>query len=318
MTQIHVRLNRKARVCIGAIATLAFTTLGFSPDGMDSQASSVSMPLSSISHVLPRQQRPVLMAQSQPRSVPSAIRAAILKDVSQRLETPIQRLEVVRSTRFTFGNWCQFNFSEICTTEFDPVPGWKVVVKVRDQDWTYHGSRSGSLLILDPKIAVRADLSEAIRDAVLKDAATWSQTDAANLQVVDTRKTTWGNTCEFSFGQICPAIYQPVSGWEVSLQNSPARWTYRVSDDAKTVILDRRAALPSDVVQGIVQDIVRQNPAIVPESLRFIVVRRSATPTAPPTWLTVVSNGRRQWGYRATEQQVRPVPVKTVLLAGKS
>ncbi|KAM3101808.1 hypothetical protein ACKFKF_05960 [Phormidesmis sp. 146-12] len=318
MTQIQVCLNLKVRICVGAIATLAFTMLDFSPPGMTSQASSVAMSLSSMSHVLPRQQRPVLMAQSQSRSVPSVIRAAILKDVSQRLETPIQRLEVVQSTRFTFGNWCQFNFSEICTTEFDPVPGWQVVVKVRDQDWTYHGSRSGSLLILDPKIAVRADLPDTIRDAVLKDAAAWSQTNPANLQVVDTRKTTWGNACEFGFGQICPAIYQPVSGWEVTLQNSPARWTYRVSDDAKTVILDRRAALPPDVVQRIIQDVVRQNPAIAPESLRFIVVRRTATPTAQTTWLTIVSDGRRQWGYRATEQQVRPVPVKTVLLAGKS
>ncbi len=287
---------------------------------MDSQASLTALPLSSISHTLPHQQLPVLIAQSNPKSLPSAIRAAILQDVSQRLRTPIQDLDVVRSIRRTFGNLCGFNFGEICTTEFDPIRGWEVVVKVRDQAWTYHVSRSGALLILDPKIAVRADLPDSVRNAVLNDAAAWSQIDAANFQVVDTRQKTWGNACEFGFGQICPAIYQPVSGWEVTLQGRQARWAYRVSDDAKGVILDRRIALPSDVVQGIVRDVVRQKPAVAPESLRFIVVKRTANPAALATWLTVVSDGRREWGYRAdnTGQRIQRVPVKTVLLAGGS
>ncbi len=85
-------------------------------------------------------------------SLPRAIANAILRDASKRSEVAIADLKITQVTQKTFSNRCKFKFGEICTQEFKPIEGWEVVVRVREQSWTYHVNKSGSQIFLDPKV----------------------------------------------------------------------------------------------------------------------------------------------------------------------
>jgi hypothetical protein len=241
--------------------------------------------------------------------LPDAQRQMVLRDAAQRSGLPNSRLKITRSRAVTFGNLCMFNFGEICTKEYTPIKGWEIVVQVGAESWTYHLSQSGSRLMLDPTITTKnvRKLPATIRNAVMQDVMQWMQLTEPTVKIVDAQKRTWGNDCEFIFGNICPAIYQPVDGWEVTMQSQQLRWVYHVKQDASTVLMDRRAVIPSVVVNAVVKDLTSQNPSgLTLNKLRFIEARQQGTTVCPRprqcrnaiVWLVVVSDGRTQWGYR--------------------
>ncbi|MEH2189523.1 MAG: hypothetical protein V7K64_25665 [Nostoc sp.] len=86
------------------------------------------------------------------QTLPKAIADAILSDASSRSGVGIADLKITQATPKTFGNLCKFNFGEVCTQQYDPVEGWKVIVKVKEESWTYHVNKSNSQIILDPKV----------------------------------------------------------------------------------------------------------------------------------------------------------------------
>lgn len=81
------------------------------------------------------------------------VRNAILRDASKRSGVPIRELEITQVTPKTFSNPCEFKFGEVCTREFNPIEGWEVVVQVQEDSWTYHVNKSGSQIVLDPKVS---------------------------------------------------------------------------------------------------------------------------------------------------------------------
>ncbi len=81
------------------------------------------------------------------------VRNAILRDASKRSGVPIRELQITQATAKTFSNPCVFKFGEVCTKEYNPIKGWEVVVRVRDDSWTYHADSSGWQIVLDPKIS---------------------------------------------------------------------------------------------------------------------------------------------------------------------
>ncbi|BAY43496.1 hypothetical protein SAMD00079811_10760 [Scytonema sp. HK-05] len=85
--------------------------------------------------------------------LPKRIANAILRDASKRSGVAIRELEIAQATPKTFGNPCEFKFGEVCTREYKPIKGWEVVVGVRDDSWTYHVNKSGSQIVVDPKIS---------------------------------------------------------------------------------------------------------------------------------------------------------------------
>ncbi|MBR8839933.1 MAG: hypothetical protein DSM106950_39540 [Stigonema ocellatum SAG 48.90 = DSM 106950] len=94
--------------------------------------------------------------------LPKAIANAILRDASKLSQLAIGDLKITQVTQKTFGNGCKFKFGEICTQEFNPIEGWEVVVQVRKQSWTYHVNKSGSQIVLDPKVSKSGSVGSSV------------------------------------------------------------------------------------------------------------------------------------------------------------
>jgi len=93
-------------------------------------------------------------AQVQPdKKLPSAIAQAILNHAVQHSGAKSPQVKIAKSRSKRFSNRCFFNFGEVCTENYDPIDGWIVDVKVKEQSWTYHVYQSGSKIVLESKIS---------------------------------------------------------------------------------------------------------------------------------------------------------------------
>ncbi|MBD2197218.1 MULTISPECIES: hypothetical protein [Calothrix] len=173
----------------------------------------------------------------------TAIGSKILDDAAKRSGVAVGDLKITQATAKNFGNPCEFGFGEVCTKEYNPVPGWEVIVQVKDKSWTYHVNRVGSQIILDPKINPSANvtLPRAIANNILNDAAKRSGVAVANLQITQATAKTFGNQCHFGFGEVCAEIYQPVEGWEVLVKVKEQSWTYHANKSGSAIVLDPKA-----------------------------------------------------------------------------
>lgn len=258
-------------------------------------------------------------------SLPMVVRDAILRDAVRRTGLAVSNFQITQVTPQTFGNTCIFDFGEFCTKEYRPIQGWKVLVQFRNQTWTYHADRSGERIAVDSQAGVpTANLPTAIQNRILQEATTWTELPTSAIQILSAEQKTWSNRCVFEFGRVCPMIYQPIEGWEVSLQARDLRWIYHVNRDGSTLLMDQRHTLPAEVANAILQDVVERSSASL-DTLRFLQVKERSRRVCSflincrnvPTWLTVVSNGRQQWGYQADEQgkNLQRIPVDQVLEA---
>ncbi|MBW4563127.1 MAG: hypothetical protein KME32_18655 [Mojavia pulchra JT2-VF2] len=183
-------------------------------------------------------------AQNRPNRLPKSVARAILRDASKRSGVAIRNLEITQFSPKTFGNPCIFQFGEVCTREYNPIQGWEVVVNVQKETWTYHANKSGSQIVLDPKINASVDnkLPKAIADKVLGDASQRSGVKTADLKITQATFKTFGNECHFNFGEVCAEIYQPVEGWEVIVQVKEQSWTYHVNKSGSQIVLDPKVS----------------------------------------------------------------------------
>ncbi|MBN3927267.1 hypothetical protein [Nostoc sp. NMS4] len=181
------------------------------------------------------------LSQSQVNELPRAIANKILRDASKNSGVPRRELQITQVTSKTFGNPCEFNFGEVCTREYNPVEGWEVVVRVRQDSWTYHVDKSGKQIILDPKVITLQTLPKAIADAILTDASSRSGLEIADLKITQTTLKTFGNLCQFNFGEVCTQQYDPVEGWEVIVKVKELSWIYHVNKSTSQIILDPKA-----------------------------------------------------------------------------
>ncbi|MBD2358045.1 hypothetical protein H6G41_26115 [Tolypothrix sp. FACHB-123] len=177
-------------------------------------------------------------------ALPTAIANQILNDAAQRSGVAAENLKITKATAKNFGNPCEFGFGEICTKEYNPVPGWEVIVQVKDQSWTYHVNRAGTQIVLDPKTNASSNvtLPRAIANKILNDAAKRSGVAVANLQITQATAKTFGNQCHFGFGEVCAEIYQPVEGWEVVVKVKQQSWTYHANKSGSAIVLDPKVS----------------------------------------------------------------------------
>ncbi|WP_193198762.1 hypothetical protein [Nostoc sp. MG11] len=183
-----------------------------------------------------------IQSQSPHRSnrLPRAVARAVLRDASKRSGQAIANLKITQFKSQTFGNPCIFNFGEICTREYNPIKGWQVIVRVQQQFWTYHVNQSGSQIVLDPKANVSGatQLPKAIADAILGDASKRSGVATTDLKITQATPKTFGNPCQFNFGEICTQQFDPVEGWEVIVRIKKQSWTYHVNQSGSQIVLD--------------------------------------------------------------------------------
>ncbi|MBM0744047.1 hypothetical protein JOY44_20890 [Phormidium sp. CLA17] len=258
-------------------------------------------------------------------SLPVALQNQILTAAANRAGLPPTNIKITQATAKTFSNPCVFNFGEVCTFDYRPIEGWDVLVAVRGQTWTYHIDKTGSQIALDPKVGdTNAQLPTQVQTAVMQDAMKWSRSQT--VKITEAKQQTWGNSCSFGFGRICPMLYQPVEGWEVKVSTGKMDWTYRANQTGTQLVMDRRPTLPTQVADAIAQDLFQRNGrAARPEALRFLDVKQQPNRSCvllggcrdETNWLAIVSNGQQQWGYQSNERgsRVLPLSVSQVLQA---
>ncbi|MEX0270322.1 hypothetical protein AB3R30_14355 [Leptolyngbyaceae cyanobacterium UHCC 1019] len=250
-------------------------------------------------------------------ALPVPLQNQILTAAASRAGLPPTNIKITQATAKTFGNACAFNFGEVCTSEYRPIEGWEVLVTVRGQTWTYHIDKTGSQIALDPKVnGTSAQLPAAVQMAVMQDATKWARSQA--VKIAAAKPQTWGNSCSFGFGSICPMMYQPIEGWEVKVSTGTLNWSYRTNQTGTQLVMDRRPILPSQVADAIAQDILKRNGRNArPEALRFLDVTQQSNRSCvllggcrdETNWLAIVSNGQQQWGYQSNERGSRVIPI---------
>jgi len=238
------------------ILTLALTSLLSSGFDVVSKNIAIAAPIP----------QPIQLSQRSQNRPPRNIVNAIIRDASKRSGVAIRRIQVSQSTRKTFGNPCIFNFGEICTREYRPIEGWEVIVRVRNQPWKYHVNQSGSQILLDPQVNVEGNtLPKAIANNVLSDASKRSNIPRRELVITQAKPKTFGNSCEFSFGEICPQQYKPILGWEVVVRVQNQSWTYHVDRYGSSIVLDPKAVvaenntLPGAIASNVIDDAIQRS-----------------------------------------------------------
>ena len=170
-------------------------------------------------------------------TLPQSISQAVLRDASRVSGVKIPNLQITQVTSTNFGNPCIFKFGEICTREYNPIPGWIVIVQVKEQSWTYHVNKSGSQILLDPKISTN-QLSKKIANAILSNASKRSGLAVNSLKITQSTQKTFSNPCVFNFGEVCRQIFDPIQGWEVIVKVKSQFWTYHVDTTGARIVLD--------------------------------------------------------------------------------
>lgn len=172
--------------------------------------------------------------------LPRNIANKVFNDAAKRAGVDKSDITLVRSTQKVFGNSCEFKFGEVCTKIYKPIEGWEVVIRVRTESWTYHVNKSGSQMVLDPKIkAVEGtELPERITEKILSDAYQRTRLETLGIKVVRSVQKTFSNSCVFNFGEVCTQQYDPVEGWEVVVKVQREFWTYHVDKSGSSLVLD--------------------------------------------------------------------------------
>jgi hypothetical protein len=169
--------------------------------------------------------------------LPKSIEQAVLRDAARLSGVKIPNLQITQVTATNFGNPCMFKFGEICTKEYNPIPGWRVIVQVKEQAWTYHVNKSGSQILLDPNVNTNK-LPKKIANAVLSDASKRSGLAVNSLKITQSTQKTFSNPCTFGFGEVCAQIFDPIEGWEVIVKVKSQFWTYHVDITGSNIVLD--------------------------------------------------------------------------------
>jgi uncharacterized protein YcnI len=237
------------------VLTLALTGLLSSGVGLVNFSAATAAPT----------QESIELSQNLRNRLPGYIGRAVLNDASRR--SGVRNVRITQATPRTFGNPCEFNFGEICTREYRPIQGWEVVVRVRNQSWVYHVNQSGSQIVLDPKTNVDAEsqLPKAIADNILSDITRRFRIPRRVLQITQAKRRTFGNPCEFNFGEICTREYRPIEGWEVVIKEGNQSWTYHANQSGSQIVLDPKnnvgaeSQLPRAIANNILNDAARRS-----------------------------------------------------------
>ncbi|WP_341527819.1 hypothetical protein WKK05_00190 [Nostoc sp. UHCC 0302] len=96
---------------------------------------------------------------------------------------------------------------------------------------------------LSQNLQNRRNLPRAVARRVLRDASKRSGVRISDLKITQFASKTFGNPCEFNFGEICTREYNPVEGWEVIVEVKEQSWTYHVNKSGSQIVLDPKARI---------------------------------------------------------------------------
>ncbi len=81
-------------------------------------------------------------------------------------------------------------------------------------------------------------LPKRIANAILRDASKRSGVAIRELEIAQVSPKTFGNPCEFKFGEVCTREYKPIKGWEAVVEVGDDSWTYHVNQSGSQILLD--------------------------------------------------------------------------------
>jgi uncharacterized protein YcnI len=199
-------------------------------------------------------------------TLPGDISTAVLRDASLRSGVKIADLKISQVTPKTFGNRCMFEFKEVCTKEYRPIQGWVVIVRVKQQSWTYHVSQS-SQIVIDPKINISnvSQLPKSIADKVITDAASRSGLPKSAIKITRSTTKTFSNSCVFNFGEVCTQLFDPVEGWQLIVKVKGESWTYHVDKSGSQIVRDPKittskgSQLPEQIAEKALIDAYKRS-----------------------------------------------------------
>lgn len=82
------------------------------------------------------------------------------------------------------------------------------------------------------------ELPRRVANAILRDASKRSGVGIRELEIAQATAKTFGNPCEFKFGEICTKEYNPIKGWEVIVNVRDDSWTYHVNKSGLQILVD--------------------------------------------------------------------------------
>lgn len=255
--------------------------------------------------------------------LPPQLANAVRQDLSRKAGIARGKLKIIEYNRKTWSNGCLeiARRDEFCTEAL--VPGWRIVLSDGNQTWVYHTDTQGRNLRLETQTS-STNLPKSISDALLQDAASRLGVQIAQLSIVKAEQKTWSNPCIFNFGEICTREYNPVSGWEVTVNSRQQSLVYRTDQSGSQIASNKQAnqsnnvSLPEPIAKAVLQQASEQSSLPI-SAIRIVKAEPKSWPdrclgvSSPlllcgpeyrdgiPGWLVSVQAGQQRLVYRTND-----------------
>ncbi|MEB3179958.1 MAG: hypothetical protein VKL59_13105 [Nostocaceae cyanobacterium] len=184
----------------------------------------------------------VLTDSIQTSSLPRIVANAVLRDVSQTTGIPRRQLEITNYQQQTWRNGCLDlpRPNEMCTMAL--VPGWRVIVSSRNQNWVYHTNNNGRQLRVANADSSGNNLPDtlpnSVRNRVLQAASRRLRLPINQVSIIQAEPRSWRNGClELEHpGEMCTMNIVP--GWRVVVGARDTSLIYHTNESGSQVRLN--------------------------------------------------------------------------------
>lgn len=198
---------------------------------------------------------------AQTETLPPSLANKIIQDMAWRSFVPKQEVQIIRTEKATLDGCLDVApLDGLC--QAIGLPGWKVTIKARKNQWTYHAIRNGQFVLNG-----LGSIDKAMTNQVLAAAAWRSDLPISQLRINWVENKTWGNSC-FDLPGITNCINAKMPGWQVVVKdNKNQSWVYRTGL-SYSVLYDSAASkitknIPKDFTQAtanaVLQDMSKRS-----------------------------------------------------------
>ena len=187
-----------------------------------------------------------LPAQSQPQPTDRQARRVPAESVIQAIRVAIkqqfgvQNIDIVSLSEQNWPDGCLGlpRGKEGCTMAI--VPGWRIVVSDRVQNWTYRTDRTGNILRLENPD--RAVLTQAVARKLIQSVARDTNTFRSNLKITEVKAEGFDGCLGIYEGpnQACTKIFIP--GWKAIVTSRTQTFVYHLNSNASRVVQNKTAS----------------------------------------------------------------------------
>ncbi|MGB3403811.1 MAG: hypothetical protein WBA77_14070 [Microcoleaceae cyanobacterium] len=175
-------------------------------------------------------------------SLPSQLVEAIRQDLTSRLKSSVETLNIVQATPRNWPDTCLglADEREFCGQQI--ISGWRVVGVAENQTWVYRSDATGKLLRLESLAAATEVIPPSVVNAVFQQATQQFGLPDSTVKVRETQQNIWPDSCLglAHRDEICTHTLVP--GWQVTLSSGWEQWVYRTDDTGLNVVLDLAAS----------------------------------------------------------------------------